>query len=160
MVTNSKNQITPGLHTIMSHIRQPQNERLKIAYSSFRIDLIGEHPLFGHYIIAEPGKFVADIHNTFTAVCSTDEPTFADVNCVDGALTNIRDNSNAGPILPTFDDRIVATDDVSRTDALMTDHLPISDDLSKLRAEEIWLENAIRERINVCSNFRKSSLVM
>lgn len=160
MVTNSKNQITPGLQTIMSHKYQPQNRRLKIAYSSFRIDLVGEIPLFGHYVVVEPGKFVADIHNTFKAVCSTDEPTFADVNCVDGALTKIRDNSNARAILPAFDHRIDTTDDESRTDALMTDHLPISDDLSKLRAEEIWLENAIRERISVCTNFRKSSLVM
>lgn len=160
MVTNSKNLITPGLHTIMPHMRQPQNRRLKTAYSSFRIDLVGEFPLFGHYVVVEPGKFVADIHNTFKAVCSTDEPTFADVNCFDGVLTKTRDNSNAKAILPTFDHRIDTTDDKSRTDALMTNHLPISDDLSKLRAEEIWLENAIRERISVCSNFRMSSLVL
>ena len=78
----------------------------------------------------------------------------ADVNCVNKNIskfnnTGRKDHGATGGILSILCDEIDAMEDMKTSNILLTQHLPISDDLSKLRAEEIWLENAIRERISV-----------
>jgi hypothetical protein len=113
--------------------------------------LIGEVPLFGHYIVAEPRQFVAGINKSSTGRRNNDKPNSVDIKNFHGTLTERRGDGDGGGIQPNFPDSIGAAIDSDTTDLLLTQHLPINDDVAKLQAEEKWLERAIRERISVRS---------
>jgi hypothetical protein len=135
----------------MSLVYQSRNQGLIIEHHSLRVDLIGEVPIFGHYIVAEPRHFVAGINDSSTAIRSDDKPNSVDINNFDETLTKISGGSDSGGITPNFHESIGAAVDSKTSDILLTQNLPISDDVAKLQAEEQWLERAIRERISVRS---------